>query len=429
MKAFAYSMTCLVILAGSLLLQAEPGGVLTFTIKADGSDTYLVQELNLTGGVPQVVLQQDGYPYGGIDAPPWMGDPFVVYDSGSGGTHPLIRRVGHYSSSGTVVDYTDVTRPADPGFSADGELVVFVYEDGGPNNEDELWTVTPEGMNLTQIYAPTPGQDLDFGRPRFAPDGNKIMFRYHNNATGVREIQMISVTGGTPTKVTNLPDNSQHPAISPDGQRRACIATNAYGTMTLFIAQGSYPAQQVNLGGQYALYPAFSPDSRYIAVVSDNGINIIELATNTVVRHLTVPYGSVYGLCWHLDAERTDGQVAKMKISEKALSIKTGQYVSPEAPAFGMVQVNSLLFPLDVAAAWKNKKDKKFMYNDKVLKRKAKMVVKSEKGMFSAKKLSLVENVDYFPGTNALVIINMGRVTMMEMVPLDEKGKYKRPKD
>jgi hypothetical protein len=68
------------------------------------------------------------------------------------------------------------------------------------------------------------------------------------------------------------------------------------------------------------------------------------------------------------------------------------------------------------------------MYKDKVLKRKAKMVVKSGKGMVSAKKLSLVENADYFPGTNVIVIINMGRMTMMEMVPLDEKGKYKRPK-
>ena len=93
-----------------------------------------------------------------------------------------------------------------------------------------------------------------------------------------------------------------------------------------------------------------------------------------------------------------------------------------------MVQVNSVIFPLDVAAAWQNKKDKKFMYNDKVLKRKAKMVVKNEKGMISAKKLALVENEDYFPGTNALVIINVGRVTMIEMVPLDAKGKYKRVK-
>ena len=117
-----------------------------------------------------------------------------------------------------------------------------------------------------------------------------------------------------------------------------------------------------------------------------------------------------------------------MKISEKAFSIKTFEFVSPEAPVFGMVQINSLLFPLDVAAAWQNKKDKKFMYNDKVLKRKAKMIVKNEKGMVSAKKLSLVENTDYVPGTNALVIINIGRVTMMEMILLDEKGKYKRVK-
>jgi len=236
------------------------------------------------------------------------------------------------------------------------------------------------------------------------------------------------VTGGVPTKVTNLPDNGKHPAVSSDGLRYACVA-DVGGTLTLFIARtdGS-AAQQVNLGGEYAMYPAFSPDNKYIAVISDNGINIIELATNTVIRHLSVPYDIPYGLCWHLDATRSLGHIPKMKISEKALSIKTFEFVSPEAPVFGMVQVNSLLFPLDIAAAWQNKKGKKFMYNDKVLKRKAKMVVKNEKGMFSAKKLTLVENADYFPGTNALVIINMGRVTMMEMVPLDEKGKYKRVK-
>ena len=203
MRAITYSVISAVMFAGTQLLQAEPGGVLTFTIKADGSDTYQIQELNLTGGMPRVVMQQDFYPYGGIDAPPWMGDPFVVYDSGSGGTHPLIRRVGHNSTSGTVVDYTDITLPTDPGFSHNGELVVFVYQDVGPNQEDELYTVTPGGMNLTQIFAPTPGQNLDFGHPRFMPDGQKIIYSYYNNATGAGEIQKIAVTGGVPVKVIN----------------------------------------------------------------------------------------------------------------------------------------------------------------------------------------------------------------------------------
>jgi hypothetical protein len=426
MKALAYGITCIITLTGSLLLRGEPGGVLTFTIKVEGSAMYQIQELNLTGGTPRVVMQQSTM-FGGIDAPPWLGDPVVVHDFSSGGTHS-IRRVGHYGSSGVVVDFTDVKKPTDPGFSADGELVVFVYKNAGLSNEDELYTVTPGGMNLTQIYASTPGKDIDFHRPRFTPDGRHILFQYYDNFLLASDIQKISVTGGVPSKVANLPDDSQHPAVSPDGLRHACIGT-AGATPTLLIARtdGS-PAQQVNLDGEYALFPAFSPDSKYIAVISDNGINIIELATNTVVRHLPVPYDIPYGLCWHLDAVPTDGQIMKMKISEKALLIKTTQFVSPEAPVFGMVQVNSLLFPLDVAAAWQNKKDKKFMYNDKVLKRRAKMVVKSEKGKVSAKKLSLVENADYFPGTNALVIINMGRVTMMEMVPLDKKGKYKRPK-
>jgi hypothetical protein len=427
MKAIAYILAVLFVFAGNLLVQADPGGVLTLTIKAESSGTYQIQQLNLTGGTPRVIMQQS-QPYGGIDAPPWLGDPYVVHNSGAGGTQYSIQRMGQYSSSGTVVDYTDVSRPTDPGISHSGELVTFVYENGGPSHEDELYTVTAGGMNLTQIYAPTPGQDLDFGRPRFMPDGRHIIFQYYNNVTGAGEIQKISVTGGVPTKVTNLPDDGKHPAVSADGLRYACVA-EVGGTLTLFIARtdGS-AAQQVTLGGEYAMYPAFSPDSKYIAVISDNGVNIIELATNTVVRHLTVPYDIPYGLCWHLNATRSLGHIPKMKISEKAISIKTFEFVSPEAPVFGMVQINSLIFPLDNASAWQNKKDKKFMYNDKVLKRKAKMIVKNEKGMISAKKLTLVENEDYFPGTNALVIINMGRVTMMEMVPLDEKGKYKRDK-
>ena len=90
--------------------------------------------------------------------------------------------------------------------------------------------------------------------------------------------------------------------------------------------------------------------------------------------------------------------------------------------------MDGVALPFDDPALWINKKDKKIMYNNKALKQKATIGVKNGKGSVSAKKLQLVEGTDYHPERTVPVGINMGDVSIVEIIPLDSKGRYTAPK-
>jgi WD40 repeat protein len=109
------------------------------------------------------------------------------------------------------------------------------------------------------------------------------------------------------------------PAYSPDGKKLACVSQHGGGTYHLFIANadGSNP-QQITSGGTYALFPAFSPDSKYIAICSDNEISIIDLSNNQVVKNFSMDYyDNYYGLTWCIGAQKSVGILSKAKIKEK----------------------------------------------------------------------------------------------------------------
>jgi hypothetical protein len=220
-----------------------------------------------------------------------------------------------------------------------------------------------------------------------------------------------------------------HPCVAPDGTMMACVVKNG-GTFEPYVANadGSSP-RHIDLGGEFALYPCFSPDSRYLATCSDNGINIIDLGTDQVVQQIPLDYEGYYGLCWHMGAYRSAGHITKMKVSSKKIKVKVRGVEPAVSVDFGLVKVDQVVLPFNSTGLWRDKKGKKYMYKNKETGLKAKLVVKKGKGSFSAKNLSLVEGDDYHVGQPIPVTVHVTGQSVLRTLTLDEKGKYKAPKE
>jgi len=412
---------------------AEPFGTIIYSIKTT-SDFHVAtvnvanEEKQILTKVPTLIVgsseEVGTMPFLGVGAPPFLGDPCVIQ-----GSYRV--NISLLAFDGTMTDvvptsYTDFN--VDPCFSFDGQQIAYVHRNASPSNDDVLCVVNVDGSDNTEIYR-TPLWDIDIKRPVFSTDGSTLAFEQEDFIFGGSAIHTIPVIGGVPQELTSLPVDSMHPAYSPDGKKLACVSQHGGSTFHLYIAEadGSSP-QQITSGGSFALYPSFSPDSKYIAIASDNGISIIDLSNNQIVKEISLDYEGYYGLVWSLGAQESGGLVTKAKIKSKSISLKFQGLVPESSPNYGFVKIENISLPLDDANFWSDKKGKKFMYKDKEKKLTAKIVVKNQNGKFTAKKLQLIEGTDYRLMTNIPVVINVGNQTIINTIEFDEKGKYKAPK-
>jgi len=402
---------------------AEPFGTIIYSIKTT-SDFHVAvvnvasEEKQILTKVPTLIVgsseEVGTMPFLGVGAPPFLGDPCVIQ-----GSYKVNISLLSFDGMETDVVPTSYTESnIDPCFSFDGQKIAYVQRDASVSNEDVLCVVNVDGSDNTEVYR-TPLWDIDIKRPVFSPDGSTLAFEQEDFNYGWRDIYTMPVTGGIPQILPSLPVGSMHPAYSPDGKKLACVSQHGGSTFHLFI---------ITSGGEFALYPSFSPDSKYIAIGSDNGISIIDLSNNQMVKEISLDYQDYYGLVWSLGAQDSGGTLVKAKIKSKSISLKLQGLVPESSPNFGLVKIDNIFMPLDDVNFWSDKKGKKFMYKDKENKRTAKIVVKSQNGKFTAKKLELNEGTDYRLMTNIPVVINIGNQTLINTIEFDEKGKYTAPK-
>jgi hypothetical protein len=145
----------------------------------------------------------------------------------------------------------------------------------------------------------------------------------------------------------------------------------------------------------------------------------------SVEQRVPLTNNGYYGLCWHLGARQAEGELSKLKIKSKKLSVKLVGFMPGGLPAAGLVQIDRTVIPLDTASLWVNKKDKKYLYKDKTTKRSAKIILKKGKATFAAKKLSLSEGDDYRVTNTVPVGINAGDTSVAGTFVIDEKGRYR----
>jgi Tol biopolymer transport system component len=123
-----------------------------------------------------------------------------------------------------LVALVATTKPVEAAFPGQNGRLVFssnMQVGEGVDNPEvdfELFTINPDGTNLTQL---THNATDDYD-PAFSPDGKLIAYEGFDGND--YEIFIMNADGGTPTKVTDDSADDRDPAFSPDGSKIAYSA-------------------------------------------------------------------------------------------------------------------------------------------------------------------------------------------------------------
>jgi Tol biopolymer transport system component len=144
-----------------------------------------------------------------------------------------------------------------PAYSADGERIAFVLEEGRLSRSTSLYVMNANGTQKTEITA-RPGAT----QPAFSPDGESLVYAAEAG------IFAADLSGNS----EHLTRRGSSPTFSPNGRRIAFVRGDDIWTMN---ATGS---EQVNLTrrypqrgphGRFFDAPDFSPNGRRIVLISD----------------------------------------------------------------------------------------------------------------------------------------------------------------
>ncbi|MFW6078836.1 MAG: hypothetical protein ACODAE_04400 [Gemmatimonadota bacterium] len=191
------------IVLGVATLISVPGAVTAqTTADTTGGDSATVR---------QILAVQDRYPA-------WSpGGDRIVFDSDRTGTKQIF--IGDVAAGAPVQLTHSDAMDRTPVFSPDGEWIAFQsLRDGVP----AIFVMRPDGSGLRKVThppdpPPTGDPPADDSHPRWAPDGESIVFN-RNVEQGNAEVFEIRVDGTGLRRLTDWPDHDTYPSISPDGR-------------------------------------------------------------------------------------------------------------------------------------------------------------------------------------------------------------------
>jgi hypothetical protein len=401
---------------------AQPQGYILFSVRLSPNGSVLY-ELPVAGGSARTVVSTPSVThYTSPDAPPFLGSEFLVAFGTPGSSYLYVMdSTGGVVRTAIAAGFLNIVD--DPAASFDGTRIAYVDR----SNITRLCVGNYDGTGFSTVYTTAYGTVTVYD-PCFTPDGHTLCFTLRDYNVHTQYLYTVPVPGGAAQRVPNAPEGAEHPAYSPDGRWLAYVAPAAGMTQLFVAASDGSAARQVTFPPENAVYPSFSPDSRYIVAGSFDGLIIIDLSNDTVIRRIPTGGALLSGTTWHLGAKPSAGTIVKAKAKSRKLLVKTGDLVPSALPAYALIVIDGVSLPLEGAQLWQNKNNKKYLYRDKNSKRKAKVVLKNGKGAFVAKRLELVAGEDYQVDVDVPVGVNIGDESIVGVIRLDRKGGYKAPK-
>jgi WD40-like Beta Propeller Repeat len=193
----------------------------------------------------------------------------IVYVSNDAGNYDI------YSINVDGTGERRLTRDAsdefDPAWSADGKKIAFVRNDGG--NRD-IWTMNPDGSGQVRLTS-DPASDR---YPSWSPDGSAIAFRSNRRPSTSFDIWKMRADGSDAVQITAdsvlwAESLETDPAWSPDG-RKIAFVSDRDGNREIYLADADgSSSRRLTTNPATDQFPAWSPDGSKIAFGSDRDGN------------------------------------------------------------------------------------------------------------------------------------------------------------
>jgi TolB protein len=158
----------------------------------------------------------------------------------------------------------------EPSYSPDGSWLVFESHPLGVESQGAIYKVRADGTMLTRLTDGT-GDDRE---PNWSPAGDTIVFQSHARTPGDIDLWVMSSDGTGIRNLTQSPSSEDTDASwSPDGER--VVYSSNYGGLdngNVFVISltGGTPTRVTTYSG-YDGAPTWSPDGSTIAFESSTG--------------------------------------------------------------------------------------------------------------------------------------------------------------
>jgi len=204
----------------------------------------------------------------------------------------------------------DVSVLEDPGIrslSPDGGMLLLSVKQS--ETLEDLWVVPislKDGRTTGKPVMVFNGRDVKPDSIAWSPDGRKLAMIH-----GL-DIWIVPVEGGEPIQITETSEAEHYPVWSPDGKM---IAYEAYysarkATLHVIPASGGEARKLLDTIGQYRWQYAWSPDSKELAVISEEGLLLAipiaggEARTIADLNVLSTDHNYDQGVHWSPDGQQ-----------------------------------------------------------------------------------------------------------------------------
>lgn len=154
---------------------------------------------------------------------------------------------------------SETGRSARPVFAPDGQRLAFDRWQSGTN--PDVWTIDADGRNARQLTRDSAVDTV----PNWTPDGRAVVFvSARENKAAVWSHELAS---GQEAFLTLLGIDTDWARLSPDGRHLAYSRRGADGVVNVWrVALDSGQPRQITFDAEFAGFPCWSPDGRWLAV-------------------------------------------------------------------------------------------------------------------------------------------------------------------